>query len=393
MFGTYEFPDGKLFIDYIEEFIEFQKAFMRVMEQIREKNVITFPVVTYSLVYREGKFVDEEFARWCSNHNIKNADANFMISESTGVMASCCRLLNDTSQRKGFINSIGGGDLGIGSVSVVTLNLAGLAYQSTSKEHFMELVKEKTLMAIKINDVVRTIIQRNIEKGLLPQYDYDLINMDGQLSTIGINGVAEAAKHYGLYGEDGYGYHNYTDEGIEFAAEVLDLINDIKDEFECDYSMNIEQVPAEGGAVKLAAKNHLLYGSEEYITANQWIPLRDKATLKARAAASGLLDAKCGGGCIMHAQLDAPFNTEEQAWDMLNYIAAQGVIYFAFNLKINVDAEHHTFTTSTCPICGSKPVDTYQRIVGYLVPTSSWSHERRQELSERDWMGEEDLIL
>ena len=88
----------------------------------------------------------------------------------------------------------------------------------------------------------------------------------------------------------------------------------------------------ENGAIKLAEKNRLLYGSKEYITANQWIALKDKATLQERIKMAGILDKKCGGGCINHCQIDAPFTDEEQAWKILNYIASQGVIYFAFNL-------------------------------------------------------------
>ena len=78
---------------------------------------------------------------------------------------------------------------------------------------------------------------------------------------------------------------------------------------------------------------------------------------------------------------------------MLNYIAEQKVIYFAFNLKINIDSHHHGFTTKTCPICGEDPVDTYQRIVGYLVPTSSWSDGRKQELLDRHELNLNDEVV
>lgn len=149
----------------------------------------------------------------------------------------------------------------------------------------------------------------------------------------------------------------------------------------------------ENGAIKIAKKNQLLYGSEEYITANQWIALKDKATIQARVRAASVLDTKCGGGCITHIQIDSPFTTEEQAWDLLEYIAKNGVIYFAFNLQINLDKNKHSFTTATCPICGEPPCETYQRIVGYLVPTQSWSEGRKEELKERDWMNLNDVIL
>lgn len=173
----------------------------------------------------------------------------------------------------------------------------------------------------------------------------------------------------------------------------MDKINAIKDSYNFDYSINIEQTPVENGAIKIARKNQLLYNSKEYITGNQWIALKDKATIQARVRAAGLLDSKCGGGCISHIQVDAPFNSEEQAWEVLNYVAKNNVVYFAFNLKINIDKNKHSFTTKTCPICGEQPEETYQRIVGYLVPTHSWSEGRKHELEERDWMNLNDVIL
>lgn len=393
MFGGTIFPDGMIFYDYIDEFIEFQKAFLEKISEMRKSNVFTYPVLTYCLVFRDGKFVDEEFARWCSDHNIEFADSNFLISSSTASAASCCRLLSDTSKLEGVMNSIGGSSLDIGSVSVITLNLAGYAYKSKNIKEFFENLEYYTKLVIDGNDVVRNIIKRNVEKGLLPNYSYGLMKLERQFNTIGLNGLWEAAKHFGLAKQDKLGYWDYTEEGIKFASDVLDKINEIKDSYDFDYSINIEQTPMENGAIKVAAKNHLLYNSEDYITGNQWIALKDKATIQSRIKAAGILDSKCGGGCITHVQIDAPFNNSEQAWNMLNYIAKQGVVYFAFNLRINTDENHHSFTTKKCPYCGSDPTDTYERIVGYLVPTSSWSEGRKRELSERDWMNLNDVIL
>lgn len=393
MFGGFVYPDGKMFIDYVDEFIDFEKAFMSRLSGMRNTNVYTYPVLTYCLVFREGKFQDEEFARWASTHNMKWADSNFLISPDTTSAASCCRLLSDTTKLKGVMNSIGGSSLDIGSVVVTTLNIAGFAYQASDAEEFFRILAEKTRLVIETNDVVRHIIKRNAEKGLLPNYTFDLMKFERQFNTIGVNGCWEAVKHFGYAKQDEFDFWDYTDEGLEFASKILDVINEIKDSYEFDYSINIEQTPMENGAIKVARKNQLIYGSEEYITGNQWIALKDKATLKARARAAGVLDKKCGGGCITHMQIDAPFASEEQAWNVLNYIAEQGVIYFAFNLKINVDEECHSFTTKTCPICGSAPTDTYQRCVGYLVPTKSWSDGRKRELNERDWMNLNDVIL
>lgn len=398
MFGGFVYPDGTLFIDCIEEFIEFQKAFLTLFAEMRKTNVYTYPVMTYCLVYRNGKFEDEEFAKWCSTHNMQWADSNFLISPDTTSAASCCRLLSSITDLKenkleGVMNSIGGSSLDIGSVVVTTLNLAGYAEQAKNTNEFFDILIHNTKLAIEINDVVRNIIKRNVEKGLLPNYTYGLMKFNRQFNTIGLNGVWEASKKFGYAVQDEFGYWDYTDEGLEFASKILDTINEIKESYDFDYSINVEQTPMENGAIKIAKKNSILYNTTDYITGNQWIALKDKATIQARTRAAGILDNKCGGGCITHIQIDAPFNNEEQAWKMLNYIASQGVIYFAFNLKINTDNNHHSFTTKVCPICGSEPTDTYQRCVGYLVPTKSWSEGRTKELTERDWLNLNDVIL
>nr|DAI07830.1 MAG TPA: anaerobic ribonucleoside triphosphate reductase [Caudoviricetes sp.] len=320
-------------------------------------------------------------------------DVEPIFTLGNGIITHNCRLLSDTSKLTGVMNSIGGSTLDIGSVSVITLNLAGFAYQSKSIDDFFNILTRYTNLVIEGNNVIRGIIKRNVEKGILPNYSYELMRMEKQFSTIGLNGLWEAVKHFGLAKQDDFGYWYYTDEGTDFASQILDKINEIKDSYEFDYSINVEQTPMENGAIKVAAKNKLLYNSEDYITGNQWIALRDKATIQERTKIAGILDNKCGGGCISHIQIDAPFNNEDTAWNMLNYIAKQGVIYFAFNLKINMDKEKHSFTTKTCPICGSTPTDTYQRVVGYLVPSSSWSEGRKRELSERDWLNLNDVIL
>ena len=92
------------------------------------------------------------------------------------------------------------------------------------------------------------------------------------------------------------------------------------------------------------------------------------------------------GGSIAHINLESNFPNTDVAWDMLNRIAKSGVIYFAFNTRINECKNHHGFVgTNTCPACGEPVFDTYQRIIGYLVPTRSYSSDRRKEFNTRQW--------
>ena len=94
----------------------------------------------------------------------------------------------------------------------------------------------------------------------------------------------------------------------------------------------------------------------------------------------------CGGGAIAHINIENNFPNNDVAWEMLNYIASKGVIYFAFNTRINACKNHHGFIgTDRCPNCGEPVADTYQRIVGFLVPSKAYSKERFKEFSARQW--------
>lgn len=165
------------------------------------------------------------------------------------------------------------------------------------------------------------------------------------------------------------------------------MLNEVKDSFTEDYSFNIESVPAERAAVILCQKDNLLYDlSDKFIYSNQWIPLSTKCTIQEKLRLSSILDAKCSGGSIAHINLESNFPNTDVAWDMLNKIASSGVIYFAFNTRINECKNHHGFVgADRCPHCGEPVFDTYQRIVGYLVPTRSYSKDRFREFTTRQW--------
>ena len=388
LFGGLEFPDGSFAIDYIDEFIEHQKIFMEVVSDIRSHNLFTFPVLTYSLLFQDGKFVDEPFARWCSDHNCLWNDANFFQSNDVGTLSNCCRLLSDTKKLDAFANSIGGTALSIGSVKVNTINLMRVGYETEfNKKKYLTLLRKRATLCCKTLDVIRHIIKRNIEKGLLPNYCDGGIEMSKQYCTVGILGLFEVIEGFGLTERDEFGNVSYTDEGIEFASEIFEILNDVKDTFTDEYSFNIESVPAERAAVILCQKDNLLYEKDEkFIYSNQWIPLSEKCTIKEKLKLSSILDAKCSGGAIAHINLEKNFPNKDVAWDMLNMIARNKVFYFAFNTRINECENHHGFVgTDICPQCGKPVMDTYQRIVGFLEPRRSYSKDRKKEFDTRRW--------
>ena len=388
LFGGIEFPDGSFVIDQIEELIKCQKVFMEVVSDVRKEQMFTFPVLTYSLLYRDGKFQDEEFARWASNHNIEWSDSNFFVSGDVGVLSNCCRLLSDTKKISGFINSIGGTALSIGSCRVSTINLVRIAYESKfNKKKYIEILKDRVLLDCKALASMRYILKRNIEKGLLPNYQDGAVELDKQFCTIGGIGMYEVMDLFGLIESDEFGNKSYSDEAVEFATQILDTINDVKDHFECDFTFNVEMIPAENCAGVICQADNLIYEQNKYyIYSNQWIPLTEKCTIQEKCRLGSLFDAKCGGGCIAHIDIENRFPNEETAWKMLNYVASKGVIYFAFTTKINVCQHKHSFIgTKTCPVCGEQMTDQYARVVGFYTPVSGYQKIRKEEFNARKW--------
>jgi ribonucleoside-triphosphate reductase len=388
LFGGVEFPDGTFAIDEIEELIKCQQVFMEVVSETREHNMFTFPVLTYSLLYKDNKFQDESFARWCSNHNMKWSDSNFFVSDNVGVLSNCCRLLSNTKKLDAFINSIGGTALSVGSCRVSTINLVRIAYESKlNKKKYIDILKDRVLLDCKALYSMRHILKRNIEKGLLPNYQEGAVELDKQFCTIGGIGMYEVMDMFNLIHTDEFGYKSYSDEAVEFATQILDTINEVKDNFDCDFSFNVEMIPAENCAGVICQADNLLYEQDKYfIYSNQWIPLTEKCTIQEKCRLGSLFDAKCGGGCIAHIDIENRFINADEAWDMLNYVAEHGVIYFAFTTKISVCEDRHAFIGSkNCPTCGKPVADQFARVVGFYTPVSSYQKIRKKEFNHRRW--------
>lgn len=465
LFGGKSYPDGSFIIDSIDEILEYQKRFMEVLGEIRAKNAMTFPVMTYSLLFNSEKrmryteqherisktadavlsditdkyftgtpiplatskilldenlkvefidnvmkkiqgtpeeaefdeeelieaelaerhFINEEYAKWCCKQNMRWGDSNFATFDDVTSLSNCCRLSSDIRQL-GYFNSIGGTSLSVGSVKVNTINLARISYESESKAQYLEVLRNRVQLCLKCLDTIRNIIKRNSEKNLLPNYKHNVISMSNQYNTIGILGIFETLEKFNLIRKDEFGYHYYTDEAILFAKEILSTIQEearkFKEENNCDYQINVEQVPAERAASILMAKDKQFYPEQKYtlpLYANQWIPLAVKTTIKEKARISAILDKACNGGSIAHINIATPFKSFDEAWEMLNMVASAGVKYFAFCYRISVCKQNHSFFGEICPYCGEPKYTTVQRIVGFLVPEKNFSQERKEE--------------
>jgi ribonucleoside-triphosphate reductase len=390
LFGGSEFPDGTFMIDEIEGIMDFQKVYMEEMSRIRSKNMMTFPVSSISLLKQKGKFVDEEFARWACKHNMKWNDSNLFIDNSVTSLSNCCRLKSNIEDL-GYFNSIGGTALKVGSVKVNTINLARLALENKTEEKYLAALKDMVVLDLQALDIVRGIIRRNVEKGLLKNFTLGLVDFEHLYNTIGFIGIYETMKTFGYTKKDELGNTFYTPEAEEFGRKIFDVIHATKAEFvaDKDYQVNCEQIPGESAAAKLMKKDKFFYPRKTVtdlpLYGNQFMPLGITTTLQERIRVAALFDGFCNGGSILHCNIQAPFTTFEQAWDMMNYISDQGVTYFAFNTKIQTCKNNHAFFGTTCPECG-EPVHTeYTRIVGFYVPVSTYSKERKSEYQMREW--------
>lgn len=392
LFGGSEFPDGTFMIDYEEEIIEFQKWYMEVMAEIRHDNMFTFPVSTISLLRQNGKFVDEDFATWAIAHNMEWSDSNIFCDSSVNSLSNCCRLKSNIEDL-GYFNSVGGTALKVGSIKVSTVNLARIALDTNSEEEYLSELTKRVTVNLKALDCVRHIIKRNVEKGLLPNFSYGLVDFPHLYNTIGFIGIYETMKKFGYTKVDEFGNTYYTDKASAFGKKIFETMRKTADnfikEYDCDYQINTEQIPGETAAAKLMRKDKFFYPKANIydlpLYGNQFIPLGIKTTGQERVRIASEFDGYCSGGSILHYNIDAPFDSFEKAWKMTNYIADQGVTYFAFNTKIQACKHNHAFYGTKCPVCG-EPVDTeFTRIVGFYTPVKTYSKERKAEFEMRKW--------
>lgn len=289
LFGGSEFPDGELMIDHIDGIMDFQKLYMEVMADVRNENMFTFPVSTISLIRKNGKFADEEFAEWAIKHNMKWSDSNLFIDDNVSSLSNCCRLKSDIKDL-GYFNSVGGTALKVGSIKVNTINLARLALDSKDTKEFLEELEQRTLCAVRVLHVIRHIIQRDVEKGLLPNFSYGLIDFKSCYNTIGFIGIYESLKRFGFTYQDKLGNTYYTKEGEDFGEKIFQTIRKVADDFlkqnEYDYMINTEQIPGENAAAKLMRKDKFFYPDANIydlpLYGNQFMPLGVKATLQER---------------------------------------------------------------------------------------------------------------
>lgn len=120
MYGHFVFPDGDT--PKWDSLNWLQKKFMKWFNAERLRCMLTFPVETVSLLYKDGKFEDQEWIDFISEEYAEGHSFFTYISDSVDSLSSCCRLKNKLQSNEfTFTNGLVGEQTG--SKSVITLNL------------------------------------------------------------------------------------------------------------------------------------------------------------------------------------------------------------------------------------------------------------------------------
>ena len=365
-----------------------QVMFLETMNDIMEQRITTFPVVTACFSLDDDRNIqDEDFLRRVLEMDSKFRFVN-LYAGATSTLSSCCRLRSDKTNK--YMNSLGSGSTKIGSLGVCTQNLPRLAYMSNgSIEVFKDMLRENIIMSQRINGVKRAIIKNAVDKNMVPVYNLGYVDLKTQYSTTGVVGIYEALQTLG--------YDIKSEQGEALAEEILKFIGEVTDECseEQKAPCNVEQIPAENVAVKLAKKDRLLGFNDKYeIYSNQYVPLKDNsADMFTRIRLVAHLDKYMSGGSILHININESDVSTDTLIDLAKAMYKQGVVYFAFNrlLAECTDCDH-VFTTNketfdknevVCPKCGSHNTECALRIVGFIRKFSSWSSERQAEGKQR----------
>ena len=374
--------DGEIYTTDFETVKRVQEIYIDVMNEEAKRVVHTFPVTTACISSKfnehtgKNEIQDLEFLEYICKQNEKTGFIN-IYSGDTATLSSCCRLRSDKNNV--FFNSFGGASDSIGSMGVVCINLPQLAFKHKNDiEGFKSELHELVLLAQEVNYAKRCLLKTSINKGHLPLYTHGYMDLTKQFSTLGFVGLYNACEILG--------YDIGTDDGLKIAKDILADMENYNDEVANKYKIpcNMEGIPAENTAKKLADKDKVLgYNTQYDLYANQFIPLSKRCNLLDRILLSSQMDKYCSGGSIMHITVDGQIDSKTMK-DLATSIIESGVKYFAFNYEINqcknkdcnkIFVGKHTH----CPQCGSEDIERYMRIVGFLTKKSQWSRERAAE--------------
>jgi ribonucleoside-triphosphate reductase len=403
MFGDFYFPDGTQ-PDW-ESLKWIQMEFMKWFNEERLKTVLTFPVETATLLYKDGKFEDEEMYKFVCDEYSRGHSFFTYISDSVDSLSSCCRL-RSALQSGSFSFTNGNVSIMTGSKSVITFNLNRLIQMWYRKE-----CEKRDVDAFEFNDSCYASLKKYLYKlldrvykyhhaynellwdmydaDMLPAYSAGFIDLNKQYLTIGLNGLNQAAEFLGIKCNVNDIYSKFCQEIFSFFKEQNELHRDRESKHQLMF--NTEQVPAES----LASKNYNwdkndgfwvpedtnLYASYVFKPNDPLLTVLDKIKLHGKDYLNQWID----GGAACHINLDSHLSPK-QYQHLLKYAADVGCSYLTFNIPMTECGECGFIANtpfSECPKCGSKNIITYTRIIGYLTAVKNWNDSRKKEFETR----------
>lgn len=400
MFGEFVFPDGTR-PDW-ESLCWIQKEFMKWFNQERLRCILTFPVETVTLLYKDGKFEDEDMFEFVCEEYARGHSFFTYISDTVDSLSSCCRLKNKL-QTKEF--SFTNGNVGImtGSKSVITLNLSRIiqdcdrAYglrrnggwrENTSflKDYLVGILEK----VYKYHTAYNELLWDMYDADLLPAYKAGFIDLNKQYLTIGINGLNQAAEYLGMTCNDNEEYSKFCQFIFSTIKDQNELHKTTKGH---KLTFNTKQVPAESLAVKnynwdkedgyWVPNDTNLYASYIFKPNDTTVSILEKIRMHGRNYIGDYLD----GGAACHLGLDSHLSTEQYK-KLITYCAEVGCTYFTWNVP-NSECRDCGFITKVpidkCPHCGSTNIDLYDRVIGYLTRIRNWSSGRQIEFKDRTY--------
>ena len=403
MFGNFVFPDGTK-PDW-ESLEWIQQEFMQWFNEERSKCILTFPVESFALVYKDGKFQDEKSFDFVAEEYARGHSFFTYISDTVDSLSSCCRLKNKLQTREfNFTN----GNMGVqtGSKSVITLNLNRITqdwfnsrkdkdsefkFDGSDKQYdslnaYMNKILERVY---KYHTAYNELLWDMYDANLLPVYKAGFIDLNKQYLTIGINGLNQAAEFLGLTCRDNEEYSRFCQKVFGNIKEknTLHKVTEGKHKI----TFNTECVPAESLAVKnynwdkedgyVVPSDTNLYASYIYKPNDKEVSMLEKIRLHGSRFIGEFLD----GGSAAHLNSDSHMSKEQYAY-LLKYAADNGCQYLTWNIP-NCECEDCHYISKTpfdvCPHCGSKNVAMWDRIIGYLTQVKNWSEGRKIEQKTR----------
>ena len=402
LFGEFYYPDGTkpewAAVNVL------QKMFMKFFNKLRTKQILTFPVETLAMVHDGKDIIDKEYKDFCAEMYAEGHSFFTYISDSADSLASCCRLRNELAENT-FNPTSGLTGVMTGSCNVITLNINRIV-QDWFKNYSNNITPSdvsrysndlypslkwylQTILGrvYKYHIAYKTMLYEQEEKGMFAACNGDYIHMNKLYSTIGINGLNEAARFLGLKVSN-------NPEYIKFLQLILGTIKEANKKHSIHDSkrpflFNSEVVPAEslgGKNYRWDKKDGYWVPEDENLYNSYFFDAHDDTSVLDKMILHGRQTAQyCDGGSACHINLEDHLS-KEQYLKLIEFAVKEGTNYFTFNIP-NSKCDDCGYITkhpiTECPKCHSHNITWYTRVIGYLRPIKAFGIDRFIEAGKR----------